>query len=125
MEGIRLGGLTLIGEGREAEVFALDDRRVLRLARTAELSARLDEEHDALAAAHAAGAPVPEVFGRVEIDGRPGLVVERLGAANLLLEIGRRPWRVLPVGRALAGAAAPIPPGVAAAAPPSGPQRGA
>jgi aminoglycoside phosphotransferase (APT) family kinase protein len=103
MDGIQLGELTLIGEGREAEVFALDDRRVLRLARTAELSARLDEEHDALAAAHAAGAPVPEVFGRVEIDGRPGLVVERLGAANLLLEIGQRPWRVLRVGRALAG----------------------
>jgi aminoglycoside phosphotransferase (APT) family kinase protein len=102
MEGIWLGGLTRIGEGREAEVFALDDRRVLRLARTGALSAQLDEEHAALAAAHAAGAPVPEVFERVDIDGRPGLVVERLSAGNLLLEIGQRPWRVLPIGRTLA-----------------------
>jgi aminoglycoside phosphotransferase (APT) family kinase protein len=102
MERIRLDGLTRIGEGREAEVYALDDRRVLRLARTAALSARLDEEHAALAAAHEAGAPVPEAFDRVEVEGRPGLVVERLGARNLLLEIGQRPWRVLAVGRSLA-----------------------
>jgi aminoglycoside phosphotransferase (APT) family kinase protein len=102
VEAIRLDELTRIGEGREAEVFALDERRVLRLARSAELAARLDEEHAALAAAHAAGAPVPEAFARVEVDGRPGLVVERLGARNLLLEIGERPWRVLRISRELA-----------------------
>jgi aminoglycoside phosphotransferase (APT) family kinase protein len=102
MDGIRLDGLTRIGEGREAEVFALDDRRVLRLARTPALSARLDDEHAALAAAQAAGAPVPQVFERIEVDGRPGLVVERLEHENLLLEIGQRPWRVLRISRELA-----------------------
>jgi aminoglycoside phosphotransferase (APT) family kinase protein len=102
VEGIRLTGLERIGEGREAEVFALDERRVLRLARSAELAPQLDDEHAALLAAREAGAPVPEAFGRVEVEGRPGLVLERLGTGNLLLEIGERPWRVFGVARQLA-----------------------
>lgn len=102
MEGIRLTGLERIGEGREAEVFALDERRVLRLARNAGLAPRLDDEHAALGAARNTGAPVPEVFGRVEVEGRPGLVLERLGTGNLLLEIGERPWRVFGVAQQLA-----------------------
>jgi Ser/Thr protein kinase RdoA (MazF antagonist) len=98
---MRLEELTLIGEGREAEVFALDDARVLRLARDAHFEPALQAEHDALVAAAAAGAPVPRVFERVSVEGRPGLVLERLGQRNLLLEIGSRPWRVLPIGREL------------------------
>src|SRR3954454_437663 len=98
---MRLGGLTLIGEGREAEVFALDDARVLRLARDARFEAALQAEHDALLAAAAAGAPVPRVFERVSVEGRPGLVLERLGQRNLLLQIGARPWRVWTIGREL------------------------
>jgi Ser/Thr protein kinase RdoA (MazF antagonist) len=101
VEAIRLSGLTLIGEGREAEVFALDDARVLRLARDACFEPTLHAEHDALVAAAAAGAPVPRVFERVSVDGRPGLVLERLVARNLLLEIGERPWRVWSIGREL------------------------
>src|SRR3954469_8630830 len=101
VEGIRLGGLQRIGEGREAEVFALDDGRDLRLARTAALAQAVDHEHAALAAALAAGVPVPAVFERVDVEGRPGLVVERLGTGNLLLEIGARPWRVFAIRREL------------------------
>jgi aminoglycoside phosphotransferase (APT) family kinase protein len=101
VEGIELGGLKRIGEGREAEVFALGDGRVLRLARTAALAQAVDHEHAALAAAHDAGVPVPVAFERVELEGRPGLVVERLGTGNLLLEIGARPWRVFAVSREL------------------------
>src|SRR3954469_16715565 len=101
VEGIRLGGLQRIGEGREAEVFALDDGRDLRLARTAALAQAVDHEHAALAAALAAGVPVPAVFERVDVEGRPGLVVERLGTGNLLLEIGARPWRVFAISREL------------------------
>src|SRR5689334_15374557 len=46
-------------------------------------------------------AEVPRGFERVSVEGRPGLVLERLGARNLLLEIGERPWRVWPIGREL------------------------
>jgi aminoglycoside phosphotransferase (APT) family kinase protein len=101
MDDIRLRELKRIGEGREAEVFALEERRVLRLARAPELAAAFDQEHAALEAARRGGAPVPAVYGRVEVEGRPGLVVERLGTGNLLLEIGARPWSVVPISRAL------------------------
>src|SRR4051812_37119925 len=101
MATMRLADLTLIGEGREAEVFALDAERVLRLARDTYFEAALEAEHDALLAAAAAGAPVPRVFERVSVEGRPGLVLERLGERNLLLEIGSQPWRVWSIGREL------------------------
>lgn len=114
MNGIRLGELERVGEGREAEVFALDGARVLRLARRADQAPMIDREHAALLAAREAGVPSPAVYERVELDGRPGLVVERLGRRNLLLEIGERPWRVAGVSRSLGllhaqmhGAAAP------------------
>ena len=98
---MRLDRLTRLGEGREAEVFALDDTRVLRLARSADRAGTLDAEHAALVAAAAAGAPVPRVYARVDVEARPGLVLERLRDRNLLLEIGERPWRVWPISRSL------------------------
>jgi aminoglycoside phosphotransferase (APT) family kinase protein len=101
VNGIRLGELERVGEGREAEVFALDGGRVLRLARRADGALMIDRERAALLAATEAGVPSPEVYERVEVDGRPGLVVERLGSRNLLLEIGERPWRVAAVSRSL------------------------
>jgi Ser/Thr protein kinase RdoA (MazF antagonist) len=101
MDGIQLGELTLIGEGREAEVFALDGARVLRLARSPASAPAVDAEHAALVAAASVGAPVPEVFERVEVDGRPGLVLARLPDRSLLLEIGERPWRVWSISRTL------------------------
>lgn len=101
VEAIRLDGLDRLGVGREAEVFALGGDRVLRLARSADLAPAIDRERVALVAAGAAGAPVPAISERVDVGGRPGLVVERLGTRNLLLEIGARPWRVLRVARVL------------------------
>jgi aminoglycoside phosphotransferase (APT) family kinase protein len=101
VEAIRLSELTRIGEGREAEVYALDASTALRLARTAAQAPAIDREHAALVAAGGAGAPVPAVHDRVDVDGRPGLVLERLGSRNLLLELGERPWRVLGVSRTL------------------------
>src|SRR3954447_24790600 len=89
VEGIELGALKRIGEGREAEVFALDDHRVLRLAPTAALAPAVGhaqavaQEPGALAPAQRPGVPAPAVFERVDAEGRPGLVVERLGAGNL------------------------------------------
>ena len=83
----------LLGAGREAEIFAHGEDRVLRLAREGEAAAA---ERDAvvLAAAAAAGAPVPSVHERVVVDGRTGFVLDRLGGGDLLTEVARRPWRV-------------------------------
>ncbi|MFL5782050.1 MAG: phosphotransferase family protein [Thermoleophilaceae bacterium] len=93
--------LEKLAEGREAELFLLPDGRVLRLMR-AELpnADRIAElEFAAMRAAAAAGAPVPEVYERVERDGRHGVVMERIEGHDLLSLVGRRPWRVGSVAR--------------------------
>src|SRR5690348_5632771 len=78
----------LIGQGRAASVYALDDRCVLRryakprsCAGQAELMRYLRQ----------AGYPVPEVLA---VDGRD-LVLERLNGPDMLADLIRRPWRVL------------------------------
>ena len=90
-----------VAQGREAEIFLLADGRLLRLVRPeipgAEEAVRM--EAAALAAAAGAGAPVPKVYEQVTHEGRFGVVIERLSGADLLSELGRRPWTVRSVAR--------------------------
>jgi aminoglycoside phosphotransferase (APT) family kinase protein len=88
-----------VGRGREADVFAWEDGRVLRLAHDPAQAPTMDREALVLGAAHRAGAPVPAVFERIEVRGRPGLVMERLDGSDLLTILGERPWLVLSVAR--------------------------
>jgi len=97
---VRGRDLTLVGAGREAEVFAWGDGRVLRLARDPAGAQRMDEEAAALTAAARAGAPVPRPYERVSVDARPGLVMERVDGDDLLVRVQRRPWTARAVGRA-------------------------
>ncbi len=92
MEGNKLAGDgsyrgpgRLVGAGRSADVYALDEHRVLRRYRRqfdvqaeAELMRHLDQ----------AGFPVPQVY---DADG-PDLVLERLDGRDMLTDLGRRPW---------------------------------
>jgi aminoglycoside phosphotransferase (APT) family kinase protein len=55
-----------------------------------ELGQHLERERAALEAAQSCGAPVPAVYERVDIDDRPGLVLERLEGHDLL----SRPWEL-------------------------------
>ena len=84
-----------VGEGREAEVFAWGEGRVLRLLRDPAATGHLEREATALAAAAAAGAPVPAPGELVTVDGRPGLVMERVDGPDALTLLGRRPWTFL------------------------------
>lgn len=89
--------MQLLGEGRDADVFALDGGRVLRRyrdpARSAEREARV------MAAARAAGVPVPEVF---DVDG-PDLVMERVEGPTMAAALVRRPWTLAAQAQVLAG----------------------
>ena len=88
-----------IGQGREAEILEWGDGRVLRLLWSADREPWLEREEAALRAASAAGAPVPAVYERRNLDGRPGLVMERLDGPDLLTRLGRRPWTGRATGR--------------------------
>ncbi|MGW5973432.1 phosphotransferase [Streptomyces sp. NPDC055186] len=88
--------MELIARGRDADVFALDESRVLRRRRRgspAELEARV------MAHVAAYGCPVPKVY---EING-PDMVLERLTGPTMLDVLARRPWRVGSLSRTLGG----------------------
>lgn len=93
---------TKIAEGREAEVFEWDENSVLKLYRPGYLGYL--SESAALSALERSGGPAPRVFDTVEIDGRTGLVLERLAGRDMLTILERKPWRLFEAARSLADA---------------------
>lgn len=91
--------LKKIAEGREAEMFEWDGGRILRLYRGGFRQDALEFQLSALKAAASAGVRVPAVYQKVQVNGRLGIVMERLDGTDLLTVIGRQPWRVWWVGR--------------------------
>jgi hypothetical protein len=76
----------LLAEGRMAEVYAYDNGRVVKLDRP-EWSGVSVFESDVLLALAAAGVPVARSHGTVTIDGRCGLVLDRVEGRSLFLEL--------------------------------------
>jgi len=94
----------LLAQGREAEVYLQPDGSVLKLWRDPDDGHRAEHESAALAALQDSALRVPAPRGIVTVDGRPGLLLERVEGPDLLTVLGRRPLSVLTAGRALARA---------------------
>jgi len=95
-----LSTLTRIGQGRAAEVFALDDERVVKVAREG-LGHTLTREAVAMSAAHAAGMPVPAVYGLVDIEDRRALIMDRARGTDMLSRFAAKPWTLVGAGAKL------------------------
>ena len=89
-----LAGHERVGEGREAEVFAWDEGTVLRLLRRSSDPTRVEREAAAMRAAAHGGVDVPNVYGTTMVDGRAGLIMDRVDGSDLITLMGRRPWMV-------------------------------
>lgn len=87
--------LPRIGVGASAEVFALPGERALKLFFPGLLDAAAARELTASRVAHDAGLPVPAPVGTVELDGRGGLVFERLHETRWLRKVRRWPGAVM------------------------------
>src|SRR5437588_11492046 len=98
---VSLDELVLLAAGREAEIYALDAGRVLRLAFSGSQREVVDREALVLDAAREAGVPVPVVHERVTVAGRPGLIVDRLDGRDLLTRLEHQPWLVWSAARTL------------------------
>jgi aminoglycoside phosphotransferase (APT) family kinase protein len=83
-----------IAEGREAEILSWGDGRVLRLYRDPAAAAQADREMQALAAVRSVLSLVPTPYERIEWQGRPGIVMQRVEGRDALSEISRQPWRL-------------------------------
>ena len=91
----------MLGGGREAEVFVVDDAKVLKLYRPGFGGHRAE----AATLRSLDGRNVaPKLLDVVDCDGRTGLVLERLTGPDMLTHVQRRPWHVHRIGRWLAEA---------------------
>ncbi|HEY1989380.1 MAG TPA: phosphotransferase [Acidimicrobiales bacterium] len=95
-------GRILLAQGREAEVFLQADGTVLKLMRNPEFGFLVQREATALDVVRASGHGGPTVHGIVTVDGRPGLVMDRIEGADLLTALGVRPWWVSRTGAVMA-----------------------
>ncbi len=92
----------LLGKGRTAEVFEYGDGRAIKLLLPGFSERALRDEAMKTAAASAAGSPAPPVYGIEEVDGRPGLVMDKADGRVMVDLIVAAPWRARHWGRTLA-----------------------
>ncbi len=87
--------LKKIAEGREAEIFEYGDGRVLRLYRGDRSLEDTRAQAAILQSAADAGVRVPAVYGVETVDGRHGMILERIDGEDLFEIAARKPWRIL------------------------------
>ena len=97
-----VASLTRIAQGREAEIFAWEPGTVLKLYRAGYPAAQSQHEAMAMAAAKAAGGPAPASLGATEMEGRTGLIIERVDGTDLLTRLGKNPALLATAGSKLA-----------------------
>ncbi len=81
-----------IAAGRTAEVFAWGDGRILKLLRPGMPERIGRAEAAAMAIAMAARLAVPRLYETVRVEGRFGLVYERVEGRSMMDTLARRPW---------------------------------
>ena len=91
-----------IGVGRSAQVFCWGDRQVIKLFPQKTLAAFIKYETWVTKFAYQAGLPVPHVEGVIEIEGRKGIVSERILGNSMLTNIRLKPWKIFYFARLLA-----------------------
>src|SRR5215211_4767110 len=91
-----------IAQGRTAEIFLWDDRRVLKLYREWCPPDWVEYEARIARAVHEAGIPSPKSSEIVEVNGRRGLLYERLEGKSMLQHMNARPWMIWRQARSLA-----------------------
>ena len=90
-----------IAQGRTAEIYAWDDGLVLKLYREWCPPDWVDYEARIARAVYEAGVPSPEAGETVEVDGRRGLMYERLEGIAMLQDMNTRPWTLWKHARSL------------------------
>jgi aminoglycoside phosphotransferase (APT) family kinase protein len=98
--------MAMIGErlaqGRTAQIHEWGGAHVLKLFRAGYALASVEYEQRKARAAMACGARMPAVCGIVEVNGRFGLIYERVRGATMLECLRRQPWRLAALATQLA-----------------------
>lgn len=91
-----------IAQGRTAEIYAWDDRHILKLYRDWCPSDWVVYEASIARAVYEAGIPSPAPGEIVEASGRRGLIYERLDGISMVQYLHARPWTLFKHARSLA-----------------------
>lgn len=83
-----------IAEGRTAEIFAGGNGHILKLFRSWCPRTWAEQEFRIARAVKQAALPVPAVLDVVEVDGRTGIIYERIAGPSMLREFLSKPWRI-------------------------------
>lgn len=99
-----LSALTRIAQGGQADIYALDGGRILRVLRSSDAvqAEMLHREYAVMAALRELGVSVPRVFECCQVDGHPALAMQRIDGPSLLRRLQRNPLRIGAVADSLA-----------------------
>ena len=92
----------LLGQGRTAEIYAWGDDQILKLYRAWAPEDWADYEAHIGRIVYEAGLSAPAIGERVDLDGRHGLVYERIDGPTMLQIVARRPWVLVQAARQFA-----------------------
>jgi len=92
----------IIGKGLTSVVYEWGEGRVLKLFEAWLPRASIEREFVATRALHDAGLSVPATYELIELDGRQGIVFERIAGISLFQQVQARPWRLFSAARQLA-----------------------
>ena len=85
----------LLGQGRTAEVYAWGDFQVLKLFFTTWPVDCIHQEARVARLVHEAGLASPATGDLIEVEGRLGIVFERVDGPSMLEDVARHPWRIV------------------------------
>lgn len=91
-----------LGAGSSAEVYELDDDRVIKLYHAGVPAVHMENEFAAGVAVNKAGIPSPEYYYEACFNERYGIVCKKITGMDLLREVTKRPWIIFSVGKTFA-----------------------
>ena len=98
----------LVDKGFTSEVFAWGEGRVLKLFHKWVPAYKVEREYKVTQALHAAGLPAPATYERVAVQGRLGIVFERVEGLSMFDHVQTKPWTLFSAARQLANLHAQI-----------------
>ncbi len=97
-----MGKGELLGKGWTAEIYAWGDDQVLKLYQSSFPRRAAEKEYEIARAVQRTGLAVPVVGDLIEVDGRPGILFERIEGPSLGDGLKTRPWTIPASARRLA-----------------------
>jgi aminoglycoside phosphotransferase (APT) family kinase protein len=99
---IELNEIKLIAQGGQAEIYELDNDKVIRVLRNVEDEEYLKAEMETMKALKKQNKAVPTVYEYLKINGRPSIVMERLKGYTMLDHIKKNPLKLFKYAEKLA-----------------------